>query len=89
MYGTENRINALHGFAAIYTHSFDEVFHDCFAYMWLNFIDTALDFLLQDVDCRGFVGINFRLKKTQKKQPMALNRMFWVANSDHHVGTKK
>ena len=39
--------------------------------MWLNFIDTAFNFLLQGIGDRGLVGINFKLQKPERKVQIA------------------
>ena len=39
--------------------SFDEIFNHSFAELNLDFRDTASNLLLQRLDGRGFVGINF------------------------------
>ena len=86
MYGRAYRVNGVHGLM-VRTHSFVEIFHDRFAQMWLNFVDTALKFLLQDVGGRGLVGINLMFqKRTSPKNPKPLNRKIWVTNSDHQNG---
>lgn len=36
--------------------------------MWLNFIDTVLNFLLQDLGGHGVVGINLTLHKNLKEK---------------------
>jgi hypothetical protein len=52
-----------------HTHSFDAIFLDRFAF---NFVDTTLNFLIQGVGGRKFVGINPRFEKIQIDSPTAL-----------------
>lgn len=54
--------------------------------MWLNFVNTALNFFLQGVGSRGLAGINLDFKNPKEKSPTVLNRMIWAADSDHQNG---
>lgn len=67
MYGIAYRVN---GFTALLanSHSFVEISHGCFAYMWHNLFYTVLNFLRESAVGCGLVGINTRLQNPPKNK---------------------